>query len=100
MDERLRPAKRPVRHQAGRREPSQYPEATARRADLAHARRSADRLSRIRPRTPRNVFKREISAVQRNERAARLRRVSIAGKRDVGDLAGSAKELRETLQDR
>jgi hypothetical protein len=34
------------------------------------------------------VFKREISAVQRNERAARFRRVPVAGERDVGDLAG------------
>ena len=43
---------------------------------------------------------REISALQRDERAARFRRVSVAGQRDVGDLAGSAAALREALPNR
>src|SRR5438874_1519973 len=42
----------------------------------------------------------DIPVYQRDERAARLRRVSVAGERDVGDVAGSTQELRETLQDR
>ena len=57
-------------------------------------------VSRVRPCASRDVFQREIPALQRDERAARFRRVSVAGERDVGDLAGSAAALRETLPDR
>ena len=90
-------AKRTVRHKAGGGEPSQHSETAGGRADSAHPRRSPHRLSRIRPRAPRNVFECEISAIQRHQCAARFRRISVAGERDVGELAGGSEELREAL---
>ena len=45
LDERLRSAKRPLRHQTGGGESSEYSEAARGRADLADLRRSADRVS-------------------------------------------------------
>src|SRR3954469_267234 len=56
-------------------------------------------VPRIRPRAAWDVFERDVSALQRHERAARLRRVSIAGERDVAGLAGDPPELREALPD-
>ena len=100
LDERIRQPKRIVRHEAGGRESPQHSETGSRPAHPAHLRRSADGVPRVRPRAPRHVFAREISALQRDERAARFRRVSVAGQRDVGDLAGSAAALREALPDR
>ena len=70
------------------------------RTDTAYPRSSADRFSRIRSRAARHVFEREISAVQRNKCAARFCRVSVAGKRNVGHLAGGPRQLRKALQDR
>ena len=35
-----------------------------------------------------------------HQRAARLRRVPVAGQRDVGDLAGGAGQLRQAPRDR
>ena len=84
-------------HEAGGRESSQHSQAARGRADAVDLRRSAHRVSRVRSRAPRHVFEREVSALQRDERAARFRGVSVAGERDVGDLAGNPEELRQAL---
>ena len=89
-----------VRHEAGGGESSQHSETGGRPADPADLRRSAHDVPRVRPCAARHVLEREIPALQRHQRAARLRRVSVAGQRDVGDLAGSAAALREALPDR
>jgi peptidyl-dipeptidase Dcp len=85
---------------SGGGEPPEHSEAARRRADPADLRRSAHRLPRIRPCAARHVLEREVPALLGHQRAARLRRVSVAGQRDVGDLAGSAGQLRQALQDR
>ncbi len=100
LDERIRRAKQVVRHEAGHRQSSQHSETARRPADPAHLGRSAHRVSRIRSRAARHVLEREVSALQRNERAARFRRVSVAGQRDVAGLAGGPAELREALSNR
>src|SRR4029079_5141437 len=100
LDECLCPAKRSVRDETGGGESPQYSKAAARGTNTAYPGSSADRLSRIRARAAWHVFEREISAVQWNECAARFCRVSVAGKRNVGYLAGGPRQLRKALQDR
>ena len=97
LDECLCPAKRSVRDETGCGESPQHSKAAARGTDTAYSRSSADRVSRIRARAARHVFKREISAIQWNECAARFCRVSVAGKRDVGHVAGGPRQLRESI---
>src|SRR5207248_3370650 len=80
VDEFVRNAKRIVRNKACRRESPQHSETAAGPAHLAYTRRSSHRFPRIRSRAARNVFQCEISAVRGNERAARFRRVPVAGK--------------------
>ena len=100
LDERLRAAVEPARHEARHRQPPQHPAAAGGRADAAHPRRGADDVPRVRPRAARHVLEREVPALRRHERAARLRRVPLAGERDVGDVARGAGELRQALPDR
>ena len=47
-------------------------------------------VPRVRPRAARHVLEREVPLLHRHQRAARLRRISVAGQRDVGRLAGDA----------
>ena len=48
-------------------------------ADAADLRRSHHHVPRVRPRPARHVLEREVSALRRHQRAARLRRVPVAG---------------------
>jgi peptidyl-dipeptidase Dcp len=48
----------------------------------------------------RHVLEREVPALRRHPRATRLRRVPVAGQRDVDGLAGDPVQLRQALPDR
>ena len=72
----------------------------ARGADAADLRRGQHRVPRVRPRAARPVLRRALPALLRHHRAARLRRVPLAGQRDVGDLAGGPGQLRQAPRDR
>ena len=85
LGERLRAAVGPARHQARDREPPEHPAAACGRADAAHPRRGADDVPRVRPRAPRHVLGRPLPALRGHQRAAGLRRVPVAGERDVAD---------------
>ena len=93
LDECLRAADRPDRHKARGGQPPERPEAARRPADAADARRGEHALPRVRPRAARHVLRREVSAIRRHQRAARLRRVPLAGQRDVGHLARGAEAI-------
>jgi peptidyl-dipeptidase Dcp len=98
-----RPTKRGgalVGREARGRQPHQHPQARRGRSHAADVRRSGDGLPRVRPRPARDVLRRRISALLGHRRPARLRRVSLAGERDVGDLAGGRRELRCPSRDR
>jgi len=81
LDERLCSAKRFVRDQTGGSESISHSETAAGRATLLTHDEVADGVFTNSVTRSTNVFEREISALQRHERAARLRRVSVAGKR-------------------
>jgi Zn-dependent oligopeptidase len=63
------------------------PQAGPRRADPAHLRRSGDRLPRVRPCASRTPLQRHLPLAVRDERAQGLRRIPLAGQRDVDALA-------------
>jgi peptidyl-dipeptidase Dcp len=60
------------------------PKPPAGEPTLLTVRRSAHRFPRVRPCAARHVLEREVPALLGHPRAARLRRVSVAGQRDVG----------------
>lgn len=79
---------------------SQYPRAGGRRNDASHARPGAHHVPRVRSCAARAVLERDVPEPLGNERAARLRRVPVAGQRNVDGLARGDHELRSPLRDR
>ena len=72
--------------------------ATARgRACAADVGRGRDGLPRIRTRSAQLAFRRRMAFRRRRKRSARLRRVSFAGQRNMGQASGGAGELRSAF---
>ncbi len=79
LDECLRAAEHAVRHAAGGRQSPEHSQALGRQADPADLGRNAHDVPRVRPCAARHVLEREVPVLRRHQRAARLRRVPLAG---------------------
>jgi hypothetical protein len=99
VDEHLRRPVRAERREAGGGQPPQHPQAVRGQAHADDLGRGHHHLPRVRPRAARLLLRRALPVLH-DERAARFRRIPVAGQRDVGRLAGGAGQLRQALPDR
>ena len=88
-------------HAPGRGQQPQRPQAAAGEPTLLTLDEVDHAVPRVRPRAARPVLRRRATRTSPGTaRAARLRRVPVAGQRDVDALAGGPRELRQALRDR